>query len=745
MHPILLVGAALAGLPVLLHLIMKQEPKKLLFPAIRFLKQKQKTNQRKMRLRHLLLLLLRVILLALFALTLWQPKLEGSALNLSDDQPVAAVLVIDNSPSMGYTVNGVTRFADAKRRAAEFLDELPAGSRVAVLDANDLRGDWEPTPGDARRKIDGMKEPAGFGQPITSVLPAAYQLFATADDEGTDPENRLPRVLAVFGDRAASSWDANRVEELKKARDGPPPMTGQPVPPPVVHLFFDVGTDTAVNAGIAAVEMRPQLIPAVAEAVLTVTLKADGAAVAEAEVTCGLDDGAKTDRKVVSVPAGGQQGVTFTYRDLTPGFHTATIRIRDDNLAADNTRTFTFQVADRRKLLTVADDPDNVRLWRLSHNVGKQEFDCTVVKPGDVTTFDGYEAVCLISVAKPDKLWKQLKGYAEAGGKVFVAPPGFSDIDRADYETNGLEVLPAKLKQERKDWRTEAPAGMGTDRTRGVTWAIGDDRDLAHPFLAPFRDWKKRGNVDVIRDPRRAWRYWEVDKLAGATTVVNFDDADDPAQRSPALLERTIGKGKVLLLTTRIDDEPANEADLWNDYWKFTTTWPTVFPNVVGRYLVGSPEDAAFNFPTGNEVRVPLPRPDGDRPRKIVVEGPGVIGSDAQPEVGANQTELTVPRIVALTPGAYTVRTEDRKWVQRFSLGIPAVESVLEKVPEEAITGLFGPDAVLPVGKTANLKSLITTRGGQPVPLFPWLLLLVLVLFALEGLFANRFYRAKAG
>ena len=56
--PILLTGAALVGLPVLLHLIMRQEPKRLPFPAFRFLKQQRQINQRKIRLRHLLLLLL---------------------------------------------------------------------------------------------------------------------------------------------------------------------------------------------------------------------------------------------------------------------------------------------------------------------------------------------------------------------------------------------------------------------------------------------------------------------------------------------------------------------------------------------------------------------------------------------------------------------------------------------------------------------------------------------------------------
>lgn len=737
MHPILIAGVALAGLPILLHLIMKQEPKKLLFPAIRFLVQKQRTNQRKMRLRHILLLLLRVLLIALFAVTLWQPKLAVSALDLTDDQPVAAVLLVDTSASMGYMVNGVTRLDDARRRANEFLAELPTGSKVVVMDTNDVYGVWEPTVGDAKRKVDAIREPSGYAQPVTSALAAAYQLFATADDEGTEPENRLPRVLAVFGDRANRSWDSARVEDLKKARDA----VTAPAP---VHLFFDVGTDTAANVAITSVEMTPQLISPAADAVLTVTVKADGAAVPSAEVSCALDD-TKPDRKEVAIPTGGQQAVSFTYKNLSPGFHAATVRIRDDNLAADNVRHFVFQVAQKRKILTVADDPDGVRLWALSHNFGKQEFDCTVVKPNPVPDFAGYEAVCLISVADPSDLWPAVKRYAEAGGKVFVAPPGLSQgIDLKAYN-DAFDVLPGKLVKEHKDWRTVERSPDGTpDRTRGVTWAVRDDRDLSHPFLAPFRDWRKRGNVDILRDPRRAWRYWDTETLPGATVAVHFDDADDTTKRSPALLERTLGMGKVLLITTRVDDPPSAEKDRWNDYWAFTTTWPTVFPNIVGRYLVGSPEDAVFNFTAGQDVTVPLPKPDSNKARVILVEGPGVVGRDARPEIGASQADLRVTRPTTLTAGIYTVRTEDRKWEQRFALNVPVGESVLDKVPEEAVTGLFGPGAVVPVGKNADLKTLITTRTGQPLALFPWLLILMLLLFAAEGLFANRFYRAKA-
>src|SRR5438067_9183479 len=94
-HPALLAGLLFVGLPVLLHLLMRQKPKHLLFPAFRFLQQKAKTNQRKIRLRHLLLLLLRMLLIALICFAL--SSLRGR------NQVGAVVLVVDTSPSMEYT------------------------------------------------------------------------------------------------------------------------------------------------------------------------------------------------------------------------------------------------------------------------------------------------------------------------------------------------------------------------------------------------------------------------------------------------------------------------------------------------------------------------------------------------------------------------------------------------------------------------------------------------------------------
>src|SRR5689334_22954124 len=131
--PLFLGGLVLAGLPVLLHFLIRDKPRTLAFPAFQFLMQRQRTNTRKLRLRHLLLMLLRVCLLALLCLALARPRLFSGLADssrLGQDGPITLLLVFDTSPSMEYKVNEVTRLDLAKKRSLELMDRLPDGCRV---------------------------------------------------------------------------------------------------------------------------------------------------------------------------------------------------------------------------------------------------------------------------------------------------------------------------------------------------------------------------------------------------------------------------------------------------------------------------------------------------------------------------------------------------------------------------------------------------------------------------------------
>src|SRR5262245_37687982 len=77
----LLLGGALVAIPVVLHLIMRQKPKQLVFPAVRFIQQRRIANQRRLQLRHWILLALRCAAIGLVALALARPSVASADLS----------------------------------------------------------------------------------------------------------------------------------------------------------------------------------------------------------------------------------------------------------------------------------------------------------------------------------------------------------------------------------------------------------------------------------------------------------------------------------------------------------------------------------------------------------------------------------------------------------------------------------------------------------------------------------------
>ena len=359
-------------MPILLHLIMRQEPKKLPFPAFRFLKLRRRVNQRKMRLRHLLLLLIRMFLIALVALALFQPTLLSDQFNIKGDQPIACVLVIDTSPSMGYVLadrSGLsearqrglklledspqgqwTALDDARFRALELIDELPPGSRLAVIDTSDRDANWVLSLAEARKKIRDMKRPRASSRSVTQTLELAYNLFARSEQGAAPGQENIPRLLCVFSDRTTASWESTRLPDLLSLKER--------VPPPAINAaFVDVGVDKPLNLAITGIEMKPQIVDANRPAEFTVTLEATGS-VQENTVQVKFDDEQEGLKQAVRVEPGIPREVVFRREGLKPGLHQAEITLQTaDALPNDNIRYLTFRVREPRKVLIVADAP----------------------------------------------------------------------------------------------------------------------------------------------------------------------------------------------------------------------------------------------------------------------------------------------------------------------------------------------------------------------------------------------------
>src|SRR5271154_2074773 len=95
----LAAGAALAALPVILHLFMRQTPKHVIFPALRLVKERQKRAKKRLKVKNWLLLAARMALIALMALALARPTVYSSVPLGDREVPTALALVFDTSLS----------------------------------------------------------------------------------------------------------------------------------------------------------------------------------------------------------------------------------------------------------------------------------------------------------------------------------------------------------------------------------------------------------------------------------------------------------------------------------------------------------------------------------------------------------------------------------------------------------------------------------------------------------------------
>jgi hypothetical protein len=722
LYPLLLGGLLLAGIPVLLHLIMRQKPKHLLFPAFRFLLHRLRTNQRKLRLRHLLLLALRLLLIVGICLALARPKVFSERLNLTTDRPVAAVLLFDTSYSMEYVLGGKSRLEEAKRRALELLDELPNESRLAILDTGEPGGEWLPSLSLARERIVELHLRPANG-PVTERLADAYRLLAELDQDTEAERDALPRFLYVLSDRTQSCWDPRRLTDLRSLRDR--------VGAPVHSIFVDVGIESPVDIALVSLDVSRQLVAVDEAAVLRATVMAIGAE-CDTEVVCRIDGEKSAERKAVKLAAGQSQVLVFERKGLAPGPHQAEITLAaSDALPFNNALFASFEVHGGRRVLTLVDEPSDADYWTAaldSYKAFRPEVrrlsETRDLSPRDLRQ---YQAICLLNLAKTgDDLWQKLKDYVRDGGGVAVVPGG-EELERTTYESEAARLLlPGKFVR------------VVQAADPGAIWRMDTHQ---HPALARFGEWSLSQNVDFLKFPPAALRYWEIVPYEGDSDVlVSYADTNS----HPALLERKFDRkqihGRLLLFTTPFDRRHLDANPAWNDYLKTKTSFYLVLVNQAVGYLTGDAEEGNFNFQCGQTI--PIGLPPTPRISSYTLQGPGLEGTQALITRAENQPELSITR--AVHPGNYVLLDESGRRTASFSVNVPAEESQLNRVPPEQIEGLLGEGALLSVGHATSLREAIQGHWNQPVELFPWIMIAIVLALAVENLLANKFYRRES-
>jgi hypothetical protein len=742
LHGYLLAGLGLLAIPVVVHLLTRQQPRTLPFPAFRFLKLRQNQSRRRLRLQHLLLLLLRMAVLAAIVLALARPQLAGQRFSFGKGNPLAAVLVFDTSPSMEYVPGKETLLESARQRAIEVLQDVAPESPVAVLDTGDeprsgpAGDEWLTNRALVLARIDGLRI-----RPVRTGLLRQVQRASELLLQDAETSNR-PRFLFVFSDRARTSWDAGEIKRTV-------------LPEGVNAVFVDVGVEEPFDLAIDRVDVHPMAVPPGGRFEVRVRVRATGTRY-NTPLLCQLqqepDPARAPDRQLVDLAPG--QSREYVFERNAPNLPEGVTEIpqqvvvtlgSDDALAGNNSRYATFLVRQPRKVLVIAEKPSVARYWVFPLESVAEErpadaFTAEVVKPDDAAKLaqdklQGYAVICLAQVPQPPPgLWAKLRGYVEAGGGLILAPGGEEMKIPAAWNTEApRDFLPAKLQIIIK-----VPAAES-----GVPWA---KFETSHPLTAPFNQWSKTASADFAdeRLKPRANAYWQVDASGNEDGVIaRYDDDKDPKKQRPALVEKRTGKGKVILLTLPLDGRKLDPIRPWHNYWRDSSFGLTLV-DLICRYLAGDVIIPDRNHTCGQEVQVPVPSPAPQPP--YVLQGPQL--SDAETRVKSQEpgSDKQLPRLTltqAVAAGNYLLRDGNDQVFAGFSLNFPVEESRLERLSVEEVEEVLGKGSVLAVGRTVDLRKLLEESGSSPLDLLPLLLVALLLVLTVESFLANRFYRQK--
>lgn len=716
MTPWLLAGASLAAIPVVLHLVMRQQPKHLEFPALRFVQQRQDVNRRKLKLRHLLLLLLRMAAVALLALALARPSINSTGVIGGQEAPVAAALVFDASPRMDYKRENQTRLQAALDIGGWLLKELPLESRVAVLDSGRSLPVFQVDLGSAQERMDRL-ETTPVGRPLWEVLEGAAELLARNEIDGEELPKR--KELYVFTDLTEASWDA---ESSRALRERLAKLTGLGI------YVIDVGVEEPRNFALGEVRLSSEILARNRHWALGTEVTSIGQEGQKAVEVYLIDEQGKADKRAqqsIEARPGESHGIEFPLGGLEIGAHQGYVRlVGTDGLECDNRRYFTVEVKPPWKVLVAAAPPAVERSLSLTmalaptawRKTGQARFDCKVVRFSQLAE-ESLADVAVVALLDPGPLdevvWEQLHAYAQAGGGVAIflgaaAQPEYFNKPKPQLLLPGeLGRLPARY-----------PGGdlyLSTDRSQ-------------HPMAAKFVP--LAGNVPWEMLP--VYMYWQLPKLAkGVATVAAYRN------NKPAVLERPVGKGRVVTMTTPISEGPeTSENNRWNRLATGLDNWPFVMlMDQMFSYLAGSAE-GQLNYLAGETVVLPL-GPEQDISTYLLTTP---RGDSFRQTVDDKQRAIIVPNTDRL--GNYRIKAggEAQGLDRGFSVNLPAAASDLARLDEAKLKDVFGETEFRLAHSREEIdRDVSAGRVGQE--LFPYLIVLIAVILGCEQLLANRFYR----
>lgn len=587
LHPLFLLGLGLLAVPVLLHLFYRKRAAIQPFPAIEFILRSAGRKAGGLKLRHLLLLLSRLLLLVLMTLGFSRP-VRGPLSPEASPGPSSLAVIIDASLSMRARPGRESLFEAAKERAEGVIKGLGDKDSAALVSCGSETKVLVPLT-THREEIERALGPleAGYG--------------------GNDLFQCVEKAVEILRASQAASQEIWLITDMR--RKG---WEGKKDLPPGPRLFLiDVGPgNDEDNSAVASVSVRWGDENLHIDAVLkNFTARPQ-------DVLCRLYLGEEEKgRTLVTMGPRGQGHAVFSIPWARKGSWFGRIVIPHDALGEDDTRYFSFSSAGQIRALIVDGaphiNPYESESFYLERALNPSQVRESRVRPEVVTqsslpTLDPYDIVFFLNIRPlPGARIQELEAFVAGGGGALFSL-GENAADAAAFTKAFGGLLPLPLRGVR-----ECPAPLHLEPT-------GQSGFLAGVF----------SGAEVRAVARAAFsKIFLLEPMVrpDSRVLIRYDDG------SPALVEKKAGKGRVLLFTSTMSRR-----------WTDLPIRPAFLPLVqeIAVHLAGMGEGQGRDVLSGEPVSLEAEsvlRPDG---RIIPLAG----GK-------APFTETSLPGIYSVRPG----------------------------------------------------------------------------------------------
>ena len=669
--PLFWIGALGITIPIFLHLVRREKTKRIPFASLMFVRRLPVKELQRRRLDHLLLLFLRCLGLILIVCAFARPVATGMWLNQVN--PLSArsvVILIDASLSMSREAT----WERALQSARDQIDSVTTSDEALIIQFGksvEVLSQWENATARLHEILDNHVQPSFESTSYVEGLRMATEQLE--DARNSSKEIHLITDLQQNGIMGAAGWRM-------------PPnitVTVDNVGEKTVNLFVEEGrlerevfTNKYPHSILIRVGGNPEQ-PIKGEAKLFV-------------------EGQLLDRQPFEIGSEGSANLTFKPFDLEVGISKGRVVIEpSDELAVDNLFHFVVEKQAPRRTTVFQNQSGESEFYLYNalssgRNVPFVVGSETLPAPSQIDP-EKTPLVILNDLQRPPRR-STFESYVQNGGGLILVLSKNALADAYNREWSSL--LPARLIE------------RNFVRGKNKSFTSITEVNWEHPIFAVFRDAHKAAIGST-----QFFSYWRLEPASDASVLARFSEGD------PALVERSIGKGKVLVFASSLDpiwtDFPLRSAyvPFWYRMAQYTAGWqPRPSTHQVSQVI---PVESSSQETEGTSGSWNLIDPEGQR----------VLGLDERH-----------PDFVQLKmPGHYEVRSQKRTdWI---AVNTPPQESDLRGITLEEFQAVFVP--VQSRVEEAGLAPSIQERD-QLQSLWWIFLLTAAMVFWAESLVANR-------